>query len=615
MATLGARTHEREALTTDLELLPVAEAVPAVVRLAPPTRRALFVVHGMGQQLRFETLDAIANGLHRQDVGLYGSRGAAPARAAHVQLGSERLERVEMRLRKSPTEYQDVDLYEAYWAPLTEGAVSLRDVIRFLFTAGLNGIKNAQGVFRHQMFGTLHTRIIPVRSLLFLLIALWVVVSLVVINAAIVAIPAARSPFHTPPRWLSDILFRDLTDLFNATVLAVEAFALSIVVSLLVSHPRRLFRRVVGPRRAVAISLAWLSLALFVLATFAILATGVAVPLLFALHAYGTTSNATPAALLPASIARIGTHTPMITFVLGAFAVLLGAVLLGGSIVIGYLRQAWRARGKGIVFSTVALALFAALVYGVVHLGVALLSATPSDGTTTQEIWRNVVRAGPVWAVLVLLSIVVRRFLVEYAGDVAVYVQSHKVDRFNELRTRIKETVRKTAEAVYAQRSDAQHFDYDEIVLVGHSLGSVIAYDTLNRLLLDDGASTAAGRPYDVAHRTRLLLTFGSPLDKTAFVFTTQSKKTSMTHLREALAAVVQPLIDSPVIRQDIQWVNIYSPWDIISGRLDFYDDPRHMVPPVGNERDPEAVTLLGAHTEYWRNWLVFERLHTALTA
>ena len=47
------------------------------------------------------------------------------------------------------------------------------------------------------------------------------------------------------------------------------------------------------------------------------------------------------------------------------------------------------------------------------------------------------------------------------------------------------------------------------------------------------------------------------------------------------------------------RWVSIYSPWDIISGALEYYDVPgasdrRH----VANQKDPDATTLLMAHVE-----------------
>ena len=144
----------------------------------------------MGQQLRFETLDALANGLYREDIGLYGLNGVGTVDVAHVQFGAERMERVEMRLRRSVTEYRSVDLYEAYWAPLTEGLVTLRDVVAFLLDAGVNGIKNASGTFVRRIFRQADAPLVPVRSLVFFLTALWVILSLILINAAIVAIPA-----------------------------------------------------------------------------------------------------------------------------------------------------------------------------------------------------------------------------------------------------------------------------------------------------------------------------------------------------------------------------------------------------------------------------------------
>jgi hypothetical protein len=73
--------------------------------------------------------------------------------------------------------------------------------------------------------------------------------------------------------------------------------------------------------------------------------------------------------------------------------------------------------------------------------------------------------------------------------------------------------------------------------LVGRSLGSVVAYDTLNGLLNEDVSRST---------RTQLLLTFGSPLDKTAFLFRAQSE---FSDVREALAAATQPLIVDYALR------------------------------------------------------------------
>ena len=116
-----------------------------------------------------------------------------------------------------------------------------------------------------------------------------------------------------------------------------------------------------------------------------------------------------------------------------------------------------------------------------------------------------------------------------------------------------------------------------------------------------------------MARRTPLFLTFGSPLDKTTFVFAIQHRRT--TQAREALAASAQPMLQGYEWRPG-RWVNIYSPWDIISGSLEYFDLPEASDPRrVTNLEDREATTLLMAHGEYWENGLLPEVLSEALVA
>jgi hypothetical protein len=141
-------------------------------------------------------------------------------------------------------------------------------------------------------------------------------------------------------------------------------------------------------------------------------------------------------------------------------------------------------------------------------------------------------------------------------------------------------------------------------------LGSVVAYDTLNALIIEERLNANG---LHVVERTGSLITFGSPLDKTAFIFRNQK---SNDIIREGLAAAVQPLIEDASIRTRIDWLNIYSPQDWISGSLEFYDNPGW---PVGDPRavrnlpDLDAVTPLLAHTEYWTNELLGKELLAAL--
>ena len=199
----------------------------------------------------------------------------------------------------------------------------------------------------------------------------------------------------------------------------------------------------------------------------------------------------------------------------------------------------------------------------------------------------------------------------QYLGDVVVYVESHTVDRFAALRAQIRECVADRARAIYAATGKEA---YDKVVVVGHSLGSVVSFDVLNQLLCEDASDQQAGRlGRNVAGRTPLYLTFGSPLDKTSFIFAIQHRRT--TQAREALAASSQPMLQDYAWRPE-RWVNIYSPWDIISGALEYFDlpgasDRRQVI----NRKDEDATTLLVSHVEYWENALLPRVLSEALTA
>jgi len=220
-----------------------------------------------------------------------------------------------------------------------------------------------------------------------------------------------------------------------------------------------------------------------------------------------------------------------------------------------------------------------------------------------------------IWGIAIVAGYLSRRFLIQYVGDVAVYLSAHKLSRFDALRERIRKSVFDVMAAVYRASSKQQRL-YDHIVVVGHSLGSVISYDSLNQLLIEDELARMAQQPGNaVQERTRLLLTFGSPLDKTAFLFRT---KGDTDELREAAAANWQPLIRDYAFRP-AQWVNIYSAMDIISGRLHYYDDPAdttsNVAQRVRNVYDRGAFLPLAAHTQYWTSGTLGDILYLTITS
>jgi len=217
-----------------------------------------------------------------------------------------------------------------------------------------------------------------------------------------------------------------------------------------------------------------------------------------------------------------------------------------------------------------------------------------------------------VWGLLLGVSWMVRHLLIQYMGDVAAYVRPHYLSRFADVRRSIKQAVIGVLRGIYqAKDSDGTPL-YERVGIIAHSLGSVISYDALNFLL---NADYLTGEPLQVRARTRVFLTFGSPLDKTAYIFGLQGSETSDT--REALAASRQPLIlKYQPFREHLTWINVYSKRDIISGSLDFYDDS-NVCPNekylVKNTVDPDALIPLAAHTEYWENSTIWKKFYEAL--
>jgi hypothetical protein len=498
---------------------------PAVKGTPPaagdPDRIALLVCHGMGQQVRFQTLMDVARSL----LGASGVHSRGWIGVRQVRIGekehAQTLQRAEITLEDKDRRRRDVHLYEAYWAPLTAGRVSIRDVISFLATAAYNGWDNASGpTFRRWLFGRpIELRISKTSTRWRLAWALAVVLGLVVINAAIGLVGASRIAGGAHDGWPC------------GPVLALLAKELLAVVLLML--------------------LVWLSISL-----------------------------AQKRRKRKADAARLAEHRPR-----------------------GSVAWTWACIWAAIAGTALtALAIVVELVWSVLCVEPGL----PID-------WWWLIGMVLLWAMMFALSAGVRFFLIEYVGDVAAYISSHTASKFNDVREAIRELSFGVGKAVYtALHEGGRSFEYGHVIVVGHSLGSVVAYDTLNAVIRED---RAAATPFDAVNRTRMLLTFGSPLNKTAFIFRTQMPEAS--ELREALAASMQPMIQHYDLRP-AEWVNIFSRADWIGGPIEYYDDPddddpEHVAKKIKNVEDPAATTPLVAHNELWTSPTLAERLVGAI--
>lgn len=560
-------------------------------------RTAVLVVHGMGQQRKFETLSSVVDGIDR-------AAGVKSAVARNVRIGEERASRLELELNDG----RRVDVYEAYWASITEGQVNLRDVMSFLRGAAYNGIKNARQPFKRWIFdehGEPDVEAKPGRTTLtYLALAAAVLASLMFINALTLILGAANA-MRVGPEWVkSAFVVEDLT----ATVLMLLAGIAGFIALYLCTANQK----TTNARRHVRLS-RW-SLQYFKALCLLIVVVVVTMLLTLAHGHYAHVANdsasvpfmhgAVAAAGLLAHAA--GVVTPLATVTLLGFAALFCAV--GSS----------KRHGFGVC---------AALLLTGIAAAVIVLAASRASFGGGRSIFALVTppNIAPfaielaafaaakwllVWGLLAAVSARVRKFLVQYVGDVAAYVGTTSVDRFDSIRERIKDCTFRTANAIYRAEENGA-FAYGHVAVVGHSLGSVAAYDTLNRVLNEDAHANCALR---ATQRTTGLVTFGSPLDKTAFLFETNVSE--RTAARAALAATIQPMIAHRETLS-IPWTNIYSPWDIISGDLNFYGQTPAQPPVnrVANVVDYDAVTPLGAHTEYWNNDLVWKKVNAILPA
>lgn len=193
------------------------------------------------------------------------------------------------------------------------------------------------------------------------------------------------------------------------------------------------------------------------------------------------------------------------------------------------------------------------------------------------------------WSVSILvLAYAVKKIYVDFIADVALYTSADENSAFFATRTAILNLA--TSRIRYLSRH------YRTVALAGHSLGSVIMYDAIGWLRMEKQQTQIAppGRPpnaltdpmrRDEFARLKVLITFGSPLNKVLYFFrtTVPSYETIRAHIlneihglrRAPEIATIDPTIQDAApfdADDDVDWLNVYAPWDPVSAKLDFYE-------------------------------------------
>jgi hypothetical protein len=224
-----------------------------------------------------------------------------------------------------------------------------------------------------------------------------------------------------------------------------------------------------------------------------------------------------------------------------------------------------------------------------------------------------------------LIAALVRTFFVDFVGDVAIYTNLNQRSSNFATRSQILEECGHALTSLYLdlrEQSLSAGGDF-EIVIAAHSLGTVIAYDTLNDLFnrarikaAPVGASetpkSALVDSTEICSHLGGLLTFGSPLNKIYYFFRDQSAAEELVRAQiidgmhsfrltkpaESLPglpiAPVMPVSEElDLLAKNLPWINVWSSMDVVSGKLFFYRPSRQV-------HRPYIVPFPLSHLRYW---------------
>ncbi len=234
--------------------------------------------------------------------------------------------------------------------------------------------------------------------------------------------------------------------------------------------------------------------------------------------------------------------------------------------------------------------------------------------------------------------------LTNVIGDLAVYNSIDPKSSLYKIRSEIlsgavnavKYLVDLPDEEMTCDRKDIVCLNYGRVIIAGHSLGSQIAFDAINRLTQMvsmgeiGGVGTGGdyidhnGKPRALKSRETILenirdllcglVTFGSPLDKIAFFLRSQAPDEQ--YLRGQMLenfhsfkqkkwfddSEIKYVLDAPFNRifDDIKWYNFHDSGDPISGHLDYYKN-------MTNKRcSYKKKVRRFTHGDYWTDQEMF---------
>ena len=258
-------------------------------------------------------------------------------------------------------------------------------------------------------------------------------------------------------------------------------------------------------------------------------------------------------------------------------------------------------------------------------LTAVIKGAATYRGLAPQQVWSRVLKFGFVDATLVrlvvaglhraesLLRWVLPGFpdlLIDYLGDVAAYCAPDERSPHFAVRQKI---ISAGSDLLLTLLRQPQ---YERIIIVGHSLGSVIAYDLLARV---NRRINVEPDLLVLAPKLQGLVTLGSPLDKTAFFYQQQGDGQDIrSAINTQLYGFRRKLPEAEPVHSDIgnqlgalRWVNFFNTLDPVSSALEVYSDVLNVDLPSALEH--RAWSRLGraweSHLAYWQSQAMYAQI------
>jgi len=266
----------------------------------------------------------------------------------------------------------------------------------------------------------------------------------------------------------------------------------------------------------------------------------------------------------------------------------------------------WRAQGEAVLVGSATLAVLAGAVSMVAYIAAVWARET---GVAIPLVERLVASGGQLQPLLVIFAAAVlvfgawrlAHFLRLFLSDVVFWTTTLEKDVRYQKRREILNAAESTVRHVLA---DAH---CERIVILAHSLGTAIAYETLLRLgrKLDAERNAGATGPDGLAALRKIshFITMGSPIDRISYFF--QLRFSPYHRFNRVFDTMLGSAADPPFKDgrvSGVQWINIRDRADPIASRL---FSPRGPLPNRDTIHEVEIASShfpdpAGAHTGYF---------------